>query len=349
MSFPKVRNETGFAFECLHVTDERGMPVFVPLVQATYSIAASAVPELLKEQPPISLAGEWYGDPAVTSIRMEPQSAFIKLATDVVLLGHAFPKVPGATEGQVGIRIGSMQKVVRVIGDRWIAIRDGHASITAPQPFEKIPLLYERSFGGWDRRGSDTSRHRFEPRNPVGTGFFETSLTGDAQARLPNFEDPARPYRGYGDNPPPAGFGFIGPDWLPRAPLAGTYDEAWDKTRKPLLPQDFDRRFFNAASPGMTAPGYLLGNEHVVIIGASPDGRIEFDLPGVPAPVCVAEVRGKGRIPLHTLLDTIIIDTDARTLMQLWRASLVVRNGPHDLLSVEIWPDAASTEAEREE
>src|SRR5215469_9031201 len=117
-----------------------------------------------------------------------------------------------------------------------------------------MPLLYERAFGGWDCTDEDPQKHRYEPRNPAGTGFRHTHRAEDEFA-LPNIEDPAQPFRTYGERPPPAGFGFIAANWLPRLSFAGTYDRAWDDERKPLLPTDFDRRFFNGASTGLIAPG----------------------------------------------------------------------------------------------
>jgi hypothetical protein len=166
-------------------------------------------------------------------------------------------------------------------------------------------------------------------------------VKADDEVRLPNLEDPQRPFRALGDTPPPAGFGFISPNWQPRAAFAGTYDAAWDKERKPLLPKDFDRRFFNAASPGLITPGYLNGDEPVVVVGASPQGRIAFRLPGVSAPGCHVELRGRKRVSLQTTLDTIIMNMDERLLILTWRAHVVVRNGPHDLMSAEVVSNVA--------
>src|SRR6185437_6864632 len=123
------------------------------------------------------------------------------------------------------------------------------------------------------------------------------------------------------------GFGFIAPNWQPRLALAGTFDVAWDRTRKPLLPKDFDRRFFNAASPGLVAPGHLRGDEPVVTIGASPHGRVAFHLPCPAAHQCLFELRGQRRVSLQTVLDTVIVDMDLLCLVMQWRAHLPVRNG----------------------
>jgi hypothetical protein len=333
----EVHNHTRFAYESLVLNDEEGMPQFVPLVQATFAIdPVGGALSLLEEQLPIDVGGQWYGDPATTSVKSEPQIAFLKLATDVVLHGHACATQANTTQLRVGIRIGSLTKLVRVVGDRFMVRRGGAVSATEPRPFEKIPLIYERAFGGWDRRSADEREHRCEARNPVGVGFRIAALDIDDQTALPNIEYEDQPLRAWGDTPDPAGFGFMAPNWQPRAAFAGTYDAAWDTQRKPLLPLDFDRRFFNAASPGLIAPSYLRGDESVVVIGASTHGRVAFDLPGVAPPECVVEVRGRRRISLMTVLDTVVIDMDELSLSLTWRAHLPLRNGPHDVLRVAL-------------
>jgi len=340
MPHPLINNRTAFAFESLFLTDENSVMMLVPLIQACYSIVPNVPIALLEEQPQIKIGGEyWSDDAAKSSLKYEPQMAFQKQATDITLIGHAIAQNKGDSEVTIGLRVGPVQKIVKVIGDRYLFRRNGEVSITAPQAFEKIPLIYERAFGGWDLRDPTPDKYRFEPRNPVGTGYLDPMVGGDAQVKLPNLEDPDRPYRGYGDAPPPAGFGFVSPNWQPRASLAGTYDEAWDKERKPLLPKDFDRRFFNAASPGLIAPGYLKGDEPVVVINASSEGRVAFNLPGIPAPQCKVQLRGSQSVTLQTQLDTVIINMDERLLFLIWRAYTPVRNGPHDVVSIDIWSE----------
>ena len=183
---------------------------------------------------------------------------------------------------------------------------------------------------------TDTAMMSIDVRWGSGNGF--TDLTGDAT--MMHIHGPTM-------DPPPTGFGFISPHWQPRASFAGTYDKKWDQTRKPLLPTDFDRRFFNAASPGLIAPGYLRGDEPVAIVNASPGDRISFNLPGVLPPWCEVELRGGKKEVLQTQLDTVISNTDEMLVFLLWRAHMVVRNGPQDVLAIEIdtKPRAANTAA----
>jgi hypothetical protein len=152
---------------------------------------------------------------------------------------------------------------------------------------------------------------------------------------LPNLEDPEQPLQRFGQVIAPAGFGFVSPHWQPRASLAGTYDEAWSQKRKPLLPKDFNRRFFNAASPGLVAPGFLRGGDLVSLVGVSSLGRLSFALPRV-VPKATVELAGDDDVHPELNLDTVILDTDEHRAFLLWRGSVPLRDGPHDVQSVRL-------------
>jgi hypothetical protein len=342
---PEISNKTPFAFETAFAAAEDGTPLFVPIVEAAYVLQPDDSLFIAEKQVPVSVAGEAWGEPGKSSYKYEPQTAFVKPSTDMVLIGHAYAHRPGETEVQVTLRAGTLEKAVRVIGDRYWVKSFGMVSMSSPEPFEKIPLIYERAFGGRDRSHPDPKKHAFEPRNPVGTGFRSKHGKSGEVVRLPNLEDPRNPIRDYGDTPPPACFGFTSPDWQPRAKFAGTYDEAWMKDRMPLLPKDFDRRFFNAASPGLIAAGYFKGDEAVCIENASPRGTISFNLPSVPPPECRVQLVGRRDVRVQTNLDTVIINTDEDLLLLIWRGHLAVRNGPHDVVSIQIQAEGVSAPA----
>jgi hypothetical protein len=126
----------------------------------------------------------------------------------------------------------------------------------------------------------------------------------------------------------------VSPHWHPRAALAGTYDEAWSKTRSPLLPKDFDRRHLNAASAGLVAPGYLKGNEQVTVVGAAPEGRLSFALPGLLPPTVQVALTAGDPQAVTMAFDTLIIEPDEKRVQMLWRGNLTLRTGPHDVRSV---------------
>jgi hypothetical protein len=342
MAHAEIENNSPFAFDFTLLADEEGHPLLSLIVQASYTLEESGLGKLDEKQPPAKPAGQLNGEPGKSSYKYEPQCAFTKLSTDVVLIGHAFPSPESTTETTVRLSVGPLAKTVRVIGDRYWIKSLGSVYMSHPEPFEKIPLIYERAFGGWDRSHPDPDKHAFEPRNPVGTGFRSKHGRFEEGIRLPNLEDPKTPIQNYGDTPPPASFGFTSPDWQPRAAFAGTYDAAWMENRMPLLPVDFDRRFFNAASLGLIAPGYLKGDEPVCIEGASPRGKISFNLPGVPPPECRVQLTGRRDTLVETNLDTVIINTDEDIVLLIWRGYLPVRNGPHDVVSIQIQAEGVS-------
>ena len=338
MGHPKVDNTTPFAVELLFFTDEEGRYLLVPVVLATYAIAEGQGLVLADEQPGPSLAGELWGkDAQISSYRIEPTYAFIKPATDVVLVGHAQAVGQRVAELDVLFRVGPVGKALHVTGDRVWVKSAGAVGATRALPFDRIPLSYERAFGGWDRSHADPTRHTLEPRNPVGVSFRAAWGHFEEGMKLPNLEDPGERLVRFGQAVTPVGVGFLSPDWQPRAGRAGTYDEAWSKERMPLLPKDFDRRFFNAASPGLIAPGYLVGDEPVLVEGASAHGRLSFRLPGIPTPRCRVQLaRGAADAPVELRLDTVIVNTDADRVQLMYRGHLGLRDGPHDVRTVAV-------------
>ena len=211
MGHPEVNNKTPIIFEPLFLSDEEGRPLFTPVVKATYDIRNNSGLWMAEEQTPVNLSGEHHGDPDIFSHRYEPECAFIKLSTDVILIGHAYAPKKGVKEINVGLQVGPVRKALRVIGDRYWLKTLGAVAMTPPRPFDKIPLTYEHAFGGWDRSHIDPQQHTFDPRNPVGTGFRDKNGRFEEGIKLPNLEDPRYPIKNYDDTPTPAGFGFVSP------------------------------------------------------------------------------------------------------------------------------------------
>ncbi len=344
----EFKNATPFIAQELYLADQDGRDVVSIVVKATYRIDQRGELALAEKQAPLDVAGTHNGKPGESSIRFEPEVAPLKLATDVVLVGHAWPERPHARMVNVGFQCGPVQKVIRVFGDRRWVKQAVLATMSEPQPFERIPLVYERAFGGWDRTPEAEADHSVDQRNPVGVGYHKRKggkfVDG---APLPNLEDPRALISGYSDAPEPAGFGFVGPGWTARARYAGTYDKGWMDQRMPLLPRDFDSRFYNAAPPDQIAPGYLRGDEQVNIRNASPEGRLAFRLPGEPPPTCSVRT---GNGPFQTqsaTLDTVIFDTDDYRVLLLWRACFSLRDPVHQIRSITVEPHPASRAQER--
>ncbi len=337
MGHPAIDNSTPFAFEPVFIADEELRPVVVTVLKATFNFSLDGAISLADEQMPVSLAGEPWTDAAISSYKYEPEVALSKLATDVVLIGHVFPPGNGAAHVDVGIKLGPVQKVARVFGDRFWVWSRNEARMSRPTAVGPVALCWENAFGGHDARRSTPERTILESRNPVGTGFGQPLAKEGERLRLPNIEDPNQPITEYGAIVTPCGFGFISPNWEPRATFAGTYDERWNESRKPMLPTDFDRRFFNAAAPGLIAPGYLRGGEEVVLLNTASTARLAFHLPMVPPPNCRVVLRGRQDRPVQMNLDTVIVNADEKKVMLLWRGFAL--GGPHDVSAIAVAAD----------
>ncbi|ABC33670.1 uncharacterized protein conserved in bacteria [Hahella chejuensis KCTC 2396] len=337
MAQPNIVNHTPFVVEPLFFYDERNVPIVTVAVKASCDIVGTHHLRFSEQQAPLCLAGEYWGAPETASYKYEPEAVPLKLTTDVVLVGHAVPEKEGDSAVKVGVKVGPVSKIVQVYGNRlWDKVGDTFQP-TPPQPIERIPLNYEHAFGGRDPRVPEGEPQYMSTSNPVGKGYMAPGQDCLVGMPLPNLEDPRQLIQSWRDQPSPAGFGFISPHWLPRTPLAGTYDEEWQRTRAPLYPSDFDRRFFNAGSPGLVAAEYLSGGEDVVVINASERGALRFALPGLAAPRCKLSFHDANHVEMECRLDTLIINTDEHQVFLIWRAYAVVPEGHQHVAGVSLW------------
>lgn len=189
--------------------DPDGRPVLAVLAKRTYSIGSDGRCNLADEQLPLLLDAE--NDPNRPN-RLEHDTDLFpyKLQTDVVVKGHAhvFPARP---RFDAGVEIAGAKKTVAVIGDRMCALGGGEIMFTPPAPTDRVPLRYDRAYGGTDKAalakyGDPAEELRpylppnesppadvfySYPRNPCGTGYlFEATVESVNQLVLPNLEDP---------------------------------------------------------------------------------------------------------------------------------------------------------------
>ena len=338
----EIRNRTPLAAALNITLDKRAAEHLVLCVKGTWSLTEGQRARFAEEQDDILPADECVGEPGLSSVRYEADMGPAKLATDVALVGSAVARKRGTREMEVMFRVGPVQQRAKVVGERrWTGGVLGIWGTSGPEPFERVPLQWEYAVGGTDKSHPDEAKHSMDERNPLGRGFRDTRAPIDRDVELPAIEDPAERYQSYGDAPAPVGFGFVAPHVQPRAAFAGTYDARWLANRMPLLPLDFDRRFFAAASPGLACAQPLQGGERASVVGTTARGRLDFTVPALGTPLFHAHLSGRRRTTLKMALDTVVIDTDAMSLTLLWRAHLALRNGLHDLLAGEFHlPDA---------
>jgi hypothetical protein len=313
----QVDNRTPFAAERGWVRDRNGAEIWLVAVKATFDILpdGSTIPS--KDQPPVLRVPEYHGEPGKSSIKYEADLILTKKTTDIIVVGHAH--APGARpvkELDVGFRVGPVQKMLHVFGDR----RWGLLGPTNPEPFTRMPLVYERAYGGVDRKSEHPERD-WEWRNPVGTGYAVKKAHLNDET-LPNIEYSNDLIGGWKDRPSPAGFGAIGSHWQPRASFAGTYGDSWMKTRQPLLPEDFDERFFQCASADQQTPQFLRGGEPVVLLNLSPIAEVRFLLPKIYLGFETRFYDGSREIHKQRHLHSVILEPDYPRVSLVWHSAL---------------------------
>lgn len=330
-----VRNSTKYQAQPAVLTDRDGRDVVVVVAKGTFQVSPSGVVSLAGEQVPLVFADEYLGDPGQTSLKAACDMVLFKPRTDVIVLGQAHsPQGEPITQMDVELRVGDLQKRLRVMGNRRWEKRLMSLTPTEPEPFQKMPLSFERAFGGRCPVAAESEEEQQDDRNPVGVGYVAVAEQS-VDKPLPNLEDPAALISTWKDRPDPRAFGYVCGHWQPRRAFAGTYDDRWQRERMPLLPDDFDYRFFNVAPLDQQLPGYLVGGERVELRGFTPDGEFSFELPQDKVGVNLLFPMEVERAE-PAVLDTLIIEPDLRRFQLVWRAKFSAPDPLTHLLHMDV-------------
>ncbi|MFS2164569.1 DUF2169 domain-containing protein [Variovorax sp. Varisp62] len=329
----QLDNRTPYAAERTWVRDRDGAEIWLVAVKCSFDISPDGETSIAPEQPPVAQAPVFIDESAPQpSLLYEMDLVRTKLTTDVLLIGHAH--APGGvpvTQLDVGLRVGPVAKRLRVTGDRvWLG-----GSPSEPELFSTMPLVWERAYGGVDPWTRDAPNPQFDVRNPVGTGFALEAAHAEG-LRLPNIEYPEQCVRTWSDRPEPAGFGPLCNHWQPRAGFAGTYDEAWQRDRLPLLPVDFDDRHYQSAPADQQAPQFLVGDEPVLMVHLAQQPEIRFTLPRVLLGLETFFSDGTQVLHVRPQLHTVILEPAVMRVSLVWHSALPCHPKVHKLLKTRI-------------
>lgn len=263
--------------------------------------------------------------------RQESDIAPFKPKCDVIVNGQAAaPEGKPAGRFEIGLTVRREEEVLInkrlvVTGPRsWEkrAIPFTGWRLTKPEPIATLPLSYEYAYGG---ECKTEKKHTCFEGNLIGRGFAEKWYLNEKKIRrvpAPQFETLANPVHEFGQSYAVAGLGVTGKAWLPRRKLAGTMDEAFIKSRKPL-PDDFDFAFWNAAPADQQIP-WLSGGETIELLNipiTGAPGVTRFMLP--EQSLCAQIVyESEEMVTMDFSIDTVIIDADQGTVTLLYRLRL---------------------------
>jgi hypothetical protein len=209
------------------------------------------------QQEPICFAELTYEEldpPRVSPVQVDNDLFAFRRKTDLVIQANAYTYVNDVSMTHVSVRVGTFNRTIRVYGERRLVRGiSGKLLFDVPEPFDSIPVRYDRAYGGVDvtalrRRptplmlrelaeampqlpiATDTPFHY--ARNPCGRGFLiEDDEESLAAIEVPNLEfpfDPITPERlavgsvhGWVNAPLPACMDWQSSGWFPRFAYLG--------------------------------------------------------------------------------------------------------------------------------
>ena len=311
-----LNNRTVYAAERNWVRDKHGVHHWMVAVKATFTIGEDGALTLADEQLPPVVAPEHFGEPGVSSLKYDSDLGPTKPTTDVTVLGSAYaPKGKVATSVPVRLRIGQLEKVLIVYGDRLYETSPLGVVLSPPARFAKKALRYEDAWGGSDTSHPDETKHGRNARNPIGKGF---RLHQDLHRAAAHTIEYAQGVTHTG----PAGFGPIDRPWQPRLSHAGTYDGHWVEKKMPLLPDDYDPRFELCAPADQRLKDYVYGGEQVELTNLTEQGSLRLTLPKVYLTFST-KIR-KQKEEHRSRLASVILEPDDKRLSMVWQTSLKV-------------------------
>jgi hypothetical protein len=332
MQLPLLAKDTEATVHLEHALDMDGGVRVLCVIKQRFGVDLDGA---VKREPgaEVKLSDELWDEekPEGSSLKYASDLCLRKPATDVVVKAEAMsPGKQPQRELDVLVRVGGVERALRVFGARvWYKGLTGLA-FTPPEPFEAMPLKWELSFGG---RDTSTGTLLEEPRNPVGAGFVaDTSAL--VHQPLPNVEDPRALIKNEKSRPKPAGVAPIMHHWAPRKDYAGTHDDYWLRERLPLSPLDFDARHNQIAPSELIYPGYLRGGEQVDLYNLCEAGALRFTLPKLSFFVG-AQVES-GLVSQPVVLDTLILEPNEQRFEMVWRSSVPVPARMHELYGVQV-------------
>jgi hypothetical protein len=331
----RIKNARLFPTALAFGKTAEGAPFLSVIIKGTFKIPTGGGPaRAAAQQLPIFTADEPY-DPKQPGgvLKFESDLVPFKPRADVVLVGHAYaPHGRPAKVVDVEIEVGALRKKLRVFGDRAWSFPSDQADaipyVVGPADFVKMPLTYDRAFGGIDKTASLRPREpHFKPwceRNYLGKGFCGArTVAAIDKTPLPNIEDPDDLIRSWDSNPRPAGCGFFPRNSRPRVEWFGTFDEKWKAERKPELPLDFRFDAYNGADLTLQGAPYLVGNERVRLVNVTPASpTLECWLPGFEPRATFVQRGATRNAPAR--LDTVLLSPDTSMLCLVWRSTLAI-------------------------
>ena len=297
-----------------------GSPMAVIAARGSFEIVEGVIRYTPTQE--LVFADVFEGDPQRTPLVRVGDLIPFKPAADVTVLG-VIQSPQAVAVLRAGLRVTGrgavLEKHLLATGPRNWA-HDGQWRLGASPMVDHVPLDWRLATGGRVIGDPDGT---VDPRNPIGAGVIHRDYTSEKltlpaaqifSETAPFDATPTQP-------PPPEGMGPIAPWAASRSAQAGTYDQVWQDHHHPLLPLDFDYRFYQSAPEDLQVPGYLHPGDRVQAYGLLPDGALlDFHLPDL-APYATFSFNDGREVQAQLHLDGLHLDLrDGIRFGLTWRA-----------------------------
>lgn len=320
--------------------DAAGREHLVIVTKATWQIPQPGQrPRPLSPQP-LSYSDQFYAEPGESALRYGDDFAHHKPRCDVLFDACARP--PGGQPVKalaVQVEVGTMTKLIKVLGPRYWKKRLGLYRLSAPAEFTQLPLHYGHAFGGTHSHSTPDGHPQADtyPDNPVGMGWLAASNSDLADSPAPSLEAFDAPVQQPAGHYPAMALSAIARHWPQRMRYAGTCDDAWRASQFPFLPEDFDPSYHQCA-PLDQQIDYPRGGEPVGLTHLLADRpTVRFNLPDLQHSVRVLRTDYSVE-HLQPPVDTLFFETEANRFSVVWRASTPIRRRIQEIDTVAVGP-----------
>ncbi|MDN3611784.1 DUF2169 family type VI secretion system accessory protein [Vibrio ostreicida] len=262
------------------------------------------------------------GEPGLSAMKIDHEFAVSKRNTDVVVFGKArsYAKRPVTYQECRLLIDGHIDKTIAVYGERQWIEHGGSVAVSHPKAFVEANLDYSRALGG-------------DERNRLGTGIA-TSHKTLIERPVPSVFAPGEDWAPSAKHLKVAGFGPLPPFFSHRAKFAGCFDTHWQQHRRPLLPEDFDTRFYQSAPEDQQCDGFLTGGERLMMSGFCHDDVLSFRFPSETYIATALFGEDTRHVPMS--LYTVFIDTEEKILTLSYSAAFPCQAQEHLLTSSRV-------------
>lgn len=255
----RLINHTPFPAHAGFLRDHTGQSWWQIWLKGSFDIPVGRAPRFAATQTPLHLGPVYADDNPAGLLLADTDLAHHKPRVDLTIHAQATPDPNGPRD--LRFALGSWQKTIRLYPSKvWGDWRSPLRPDPSPSK-DPVTLDWRAAAGGVDMAVNPLGQWQDRP----------------AQVVYPN-DKPNRkvlPSRA-------AGLGAIPPHWPQRSQHGGTYDQAWEQSRAPLLPTDFDPAFWQTAPEDQQLPRTALQSTELLVEGLDGAGDTRsYALPAI--------------------------------------------------------------------